>query len=145
MRALYVSMRTPDAIARIGLPANPAFPPIVQSVATISSQPSLIYRIQRPPGSPGSDLLVVSGVAIYETSTTAGKLIVIDGAFNRVITQVEGLGDTPFAIAQFPPQPGDVSARLAVSIFGSCRISLIEVPYANPGQARLRANVGSCP
>ena len=145
MRPLYVSMRSPDAVARIGLPPDPAFPPVVESVATISSQPSLVHRVQRPTGSTGSDLLVVSAVATYETSTTAGRLIVVDGAFNRVITQVEGLGDTPFAIAQFPPQPGDVSARFAVSLFGSCRVSLVEVPYANPELAALRANVGSCP
>ena len=117
----------------------------IAGLATISSQPSLVHRVQRPTGSTGSDLLVVSAVATYETSTTAGRLIVVDGAFNRVITQVEGLGDTPFAIAQFPPQPGDVSARFAVSLFGSCRVSLVEVPYANPELAALRANVGSCP
>jgi hypothetical protein len=145
MRALWASMRSPDAIARIGLPADPAFPPIVQSVATMSTFPSLVQRLQRPPGSTGNDLLVVSGVATYETSTTAGKLIVFDGTFNRVITQVEGLGDTPFAIAQFPPQPGDLKARLAVTDFGSCRVSLIEVPYDTPELSVLRASVGSCP
>jgi hypothetical protein len=145
MRPLYLSIRSPDAIARIGLPADPAFPPIVQSVMTISTFPSLIQRLQRPSGSTGNDLLVVSGVATYETSTTAGRLVVVDGTFNRVITQVEGLGDTPFAIAQFPPQPGDVNARLAVTMFGSCRVSLIEVPYDTPERAVLRANVGSCP
>jgi hypothetical protein len=30
-------------------------------------------------------------------------------------------------------------------MFGSCRVSLIEVPYDTPERAVLRANVGSCP
>ena len=60
-------------------------------------------------------------------------------------SQVDEIGDTPFAIAQFPPQPGDTSARLAVTQFGSCGISLVDVPYDRPGGASLRAKIGSCP
>jgi hypothetical protein len=145
MRRLYVVMRAPDAIARIGLPVDPAFPPIVEAVATISSTPSQIVQLKRPTGMTGNDLLAVTGTALYETSTTAGKLIILDGFSERVVGQVEGLGDTPFQIAQFPPQPGDTSARLAVSIFGGCRVSLVDVPYDRPGDATLRANLGSCP
>ena len=58
---------------------------------------------------------------------------------------LEGLGDAPYAIAQFTPSVGDTSAHLAVTMFGSCRISLVDVPYDNPSNASLRANLGSCP
>lgn len=145
MRRLYVVTRSPDAIARIGLPVDPAFPPIVEAVTTISSTPSQIVQLKRPAGATGNELLAVTGTALYETSTTAGKLIILDGLSERVVGQVEGLGDTPFQIAQFPPQLGDKSARLAVSIFGGCRVSLVDVPYDRPGDATLRANLGSCP
>jgi len=145
IRRLYAVTRAPDAIVRIGLPLDPAFPPIVEAVATISSTPSQIVLLQRPTGATGSELLAVTATAVYETSTTAGKLIILDGLSERVVGQVEGLGDTPFAIAQFPPQAGDKSARLAISIFGSCRVSLVDVPYDRPGEATLRANLGSCP
>ena len=53
--------------------------------------------------------------------------------------------DTPFAIAQFPPLPNDTSAHLAVTLFGSCGVSLIDVPYDRPSDATLRATLGSCP
>jgi len=58
---------------------------------------------------------------------------------------VDAIGDTPFALAQFPPQLGDRSARLAVTAFGGCGISLIDVPYDQPVDAKLRATIGSCP
>jgi len=70
---------------------------------------------------------------------------VLDVAREQIVGQVEGLGDSPFAIAQFPPQAGDAGAHLVVTMFGSCRISLIDVPYADPASASLRANLGSCP
>lgn len=145
LRNLYVSMRIPDGIARIGLPLDPAFKPIVESVVTTSSQPSQVLRLARPPGSTGTDLVVATALSTFQTSTTAGKLLVLDVARERIVGQVEGLGDSPFAIAQFPPKAGETGAHLVVTMFGSCRISLIDVPYNDPASASLRATLGSCP
>jgi hypothetical protein len=145
LRTLWASMRLPDGIARIGLSSDPAFGPIVLSVLTTSSQPSQLLRIARPPATTGDDLVAVTAISTFETSTTGGKLLIYDSTQNRIIAQVEGLGDSPYAIAQFPPAMGDVSAKLVVTMFGSCRISLVEVPFDIPANASLRANVGSCP
>ncbi|HWE25031.1 MAG TPA: hypothetical protein VG496_13920 [Myxococcales bacterium] len=145
LRSLYMTLRAPDGVAQIGLAPDPAFPPIVRSVVTTSSQPSQLIVLARPPGSTGTDLVVVTAVATFQTSTTAGKLLILDAGQNRIVGQVEGVGDSPFGIAQFTPKAGDTSARLVVTVFGSCRISLVEVPYDNPGNAALRANIGSCP
>jgi len=144
-RTLYLANRNPDTVARVSIPTDPAFGPFVQATATVSSQPSQILLLQRPAGSSGSDLLAVTGFATYGTSTAAGKLLLIDGSRGRVVGQVDDIGDTPFDIAQFPPAPGDASARLAITLFGSCSVSLIDVPFDQPGQASLRARIGSCP
>jgi hypothetical protein len=132
-------------VVRVALSPNPAFAPVVEAVSTISSQPSQIVVVQRPAGTSGPDLLAITGVATYETSTVAGKLILVDGLQGTVVGQVDGIGDTPFAIAQFPPQPGAQRARFAVTLFGSCSVALIDVPYDQPSAATLRANIGSCP
>jgi len=58
---------------------------------------------------------------------------------------VERLGDTPFAMAQLPPSRGDASAKLFVSVFGSCRIAVVDVPYDRPWDVSVQALVGSCP
>jgi len=145
VRRLYMTTRVPDTVVRVALPANPAFAPVVEAVSTISSQPSQVVVVQRPTGTAGPDLLAITGVATYETSTVAGKLILVDGMQGRVVGQVDGIGDTPFAIAQFPPQLGARSARFAVTLFGSCSVALVDVPYDQPSAATLRANIGSCP
>jgi len=145
LRRLYMTTRFPDTVVRVALAANPAFAPVVEAVTTVSSQPSQILLLQRPGGASGPDLLAVTGVATYETSTAAGKLLLIDGMLGTVVGQVDAIGDTPFALAQFPPQLGDRSARLAVTAFGGCGISLIDVPYDQPVAAALRATIGSCP
>jgi hypothetical protein len=140
-----MTTRFPDTVVRVALAANPAFAPVVEAVTTVSSQPSQILLLRRPGGASGPDLLAVTGVATYETSTTAGKLLLIDGMLGTVVGQVDAIGDTPFAMAQFPPQAGDTSARLAVTAFGGCGISLIDVPYNRPVDAKLHAIIGSCP
>jgi outer membrane receptor protein involved in Fe transport len=140
-----MTTRLADTVVRIGLPADPAFVPVVETIIPISSQPSQILRLQRPPSTGGPDLLAVTAVATYQTSTTAGKLVLIDGMLGRVVGQVDRLGDTPFAIAQFPPRAGEKSARLAITLFGGCSVALVDVPYDRPGDASLRANLGSCP
>ena len=145
LRKLYMTTRFPDTVVRVALSANPAFAPVVEAVATISSQPSQVVVLQRPAGTSGSDLLAITGLATYETSTKAGKLILFDGAVGRVVGQVDQIGDTPFAMAQFPPKLGETSAHLAVTLFGSCGVSLVDVPYDRPGSATMRATIGSCP
>jgi len=145
LRRLYMTTRSADTLVRVGLPADPAFVPVVETVVPLPAQPSQVLRLQRPVGSSGPDLLAITVVATYETSTTAGQLVVVDGIAGRVVGQVEGLGDTPFAIAQFPTQPGDASARLAITLFGGCGVALVDVPYDQPIKAALRARLGSCP
>ncbi len=145
VRRLYMTTRFADTLVRIGLPADPAFVPVVEAIVPISSQPSQILRLQRPPSTSGPDLLAITAVATYEVSTTAGKLVLMDGTLGRVVGQVDRLGDTPFAIAQFPPRVGDRSARLAITLFGGCSVALVDVPYDRPSDASLRATLGSCP
>jgi hypothetical protein len=145
LRRLYLTTRNPDTVVRVALAADPAFGPVVEAVVTISSQPSQVVILRRPAGSTGPDLLAVTGVATYETSTAAGKLVLVDGGLGRVVGQVDDIGDTPYAIAQFPPLSGDTSAHLAVTLFGGCSVSLIDVPFDAPGSASLRARIGSCP
>jgi hypothetical protein len=144
-RNLYMANRFPDTVARVAIPANPAFGPVVEAVATVSSQPSQILLIQRSAAHPGPDLLAVTGVATYATSTAAGKLLLIDGSLGMVVGQVDGIGDTPFAIAQFPPGTNDASAQLIITQFGSCGLTLVEVPFDQPANAGLRGRIGSCP
>jgi hypothetical protein len=144
LRRLYMTTRLADTLVRVGLPANPAFVPVVESVFPLPAQPSQILHLQRPQGSTGPELLAITLVATYETSTTAGKLVLVDGIAGRVVGQVDRIGDTPFSIAQFPPAAGDRSARLAITLFGGCSIALVDVPYADPSAATLRANLGSC-
>lgn len=157
LRHLYMTTRLSDGVVRIGIPADPAFVPVVEAVVPTSSQPSQVVRLQRPTGSTGPDLLAVTALATYETSTRAGKLLVVDGMLGRVVGQVElhpepknatdppDLGDSPFGIAQFPPAAGDPSARLAITMFGSCSVALVDVPYDDPSRSSLRASLGSCP
>ena len=144
-RRLYMTTRFPDTVVRVALPANPALVAVAEAVVPISSQPSLIARVQRPGTTTGPELLAIAAVATYETSTVAGKLLLVDGARGRIVGQVDNVGDTPFAIAQFPPALNDASAKLAVTMFGSCSVALITVPYDDPASAALRANLGSCP
>ncbi len=146
LRTLYVATRNPDTVARIRVPVDdPALAPFADSIVPVSSQPSQVLRLRRPPDRPGTDIVAVTAVSTYQTSTINGKLILVDGTLGQVVGQVEGLGDTPSLIAQFPPQRGDPSARLAITVFGSCRLSLVDVPYDRPNGAAIRANLGSCP
>jgi len=144
-RKLYMTTRFADTVVRVGLPGDPAFVPVVEAVVPISSQPSQILRLKRPGTTTGPDLLAITAEATYQASTTAGKLVLMDGTLGRVVGQVDGLGDTPFAIAQFEPGPTDTSAHLAITLFGGCSVALVDVPYDRPSDASLRANLGSCP
>jgi hypothetical protein len=101
--------------------------------------------LERPAGSPGPDLLAVTSGTLTIGNTTPAIVAIFDPAQGRVVGQVERLGDTPFAMAQLPPADGDTSAKLFVSVFASCRIAVVDVPYDRPWDVSIQALVGSCP
>jgi hypothetical protein len=75
-----------------------------------------------------------------------GAVSIFDTGTDQVVAQVGRLGDSPFNIQQIDcPTAKPASACLAVSVFGSCRLALIEVPKDNPSKTVLRALAGSCP
>jgi hypothetical protein len=148
-RTLYLTARTPDIFAQIELPYDPSLAPFARRIDVLPGSPGTILRIRRPAASPGPELLAVAS-GILPANELPGqanaKLQVVEpGAGDVSVAQVEGLGDTAFAIAQVPPQPGDAAARLFVSVFGSCRIAVVDVPYDTPWTASLRARIGTCP
>jgi len=65
------------------------------------------------------------------------------GAPAEVAAALDRLGDTPFTLKLLPSPSG--SARLVASVFGDCRLSLIEVPLDQPWNAALRGRAGKCP
>jgi hypothetical protein len=148
-RTLYLTARNPDVFAQIELPYDPTLAPFARRVDVLPGSPGTILRIRRPIGSAGPELLAVAS-GILPTNELPGqenaKLQIVEPAAGVVsVAQVAGLGDTAFALAQVPPQAGDTSARLFVSVFGSCRIAVVDVPYDAPWSASLRARIGSCP
>ena len=74
---------------------------------------------------------------------------IVDTANGEVVAQVGRLGDDPFTIREISCPAGNAdytdSACLAVSVFGACRIALIEVPKSQPSGTAVRALAGSCP
>ena len=144
-RTLYVAMRNPDLIAEIVLPSDPGLSPVVRRTTPLGPFPSQIHRLDRPAGTAGSDLLAVTSGTLTVGNTTPALVAIFDPAQGRVVGQVERLGDTPFAMAQLPPKAGDASAKLFVSVFGSCRIAVVDVPYDRPWDVSVQALVGSCP
>jgi hypothetical protein len=144
-RTLYAALRNPDLIAEITLPGDPALSPIVRRTTPLGPFPSQIHLLQRPAGSTGPNLLAVTAGTLTIGQTTPSMLTIFDPAQGRVIGQVDRLGDTPFAMAQLPPQPGDTSAKLFISIFASCRIAVIDVPYDRPWDVSTQALIGTCP
>jgi len=131
--ALWATMRNPDTLVRIELPAQPSVAPRVRKVIPMPAGPADMVRIARPGA---SDLIAVvtektNGVAIVDTAT------------GQVVSEVGRLGNSPFLIREVScPVAG--SACLAVSVFAECRVALIEVPKSNPSGAKLRALIGSC-
>jgi len=144
-RTLYAATRNPDQIAEIVLPSDPALSPFVRRTTSLGPFPSQIHRLDRPPGTTGPDLLAVTSGTLTIGNTTPAILAIFDPTQGQVVGQVDRLGDTPFAIAQLPPKAGDTSAKLFVSIFASCRIAVIDVPYDHPWDVSVQALVGSCP
>jgi hypothetical protein len=148
-RTLYLTARNPDIFAQIELPFDPSLAPFARRIDVLPGSPGAILRIRRPAGSPGPDLLAVAAGLLPPNELpgqqNATVQIVQPNAGAVAVAQVGGLGDTAFALAQVPPQPGDIAARLFVSVFGSCRIAVVDVPYDAPWTATLRARIGSCP
>ncbi len=133
---LWATMRAPDVLVRIALPTEPSLGPRVREVIPIGGSPGDVVRIDR--GS-ASDLLAV-------TAEKINSVLVVDTATDQVVAQVARLGDSPFNLQEIPCPAGNTgSACLAASVFGACRLALIEVPKSQPELSKVRALLGSCP
>jgi hypothetical protein len=132
-RTLWATMRNPDVLVQVDLPAQPSVAPRVRRVVSLPIAPSDIVRISR---TPAPDLLAIVAEKI-------GAVTLYDTGVQQVVGQVENLGDSPFT-AQLLSNDG-TTAQLAVSVFKGCKVALLEVPLAAPWQASLRGRVGSCP
>jgi len=130
---LWASARSPDTLIEVSLSATPSQIPKVRRLVSLPAAPADIALIQRPGG---ADLLAVA-------SERLSALVIYDTGNRQVVAQVERLGDTPFTLKLLPSPAG--SARLVASVFGDCRLSLIEVPLDQPWNAALRGRAGKCP
>jgi YVTN family beta-propeller protein len=136
IKTLWATMRFPDTLVVIDLPAQPSVPPRVREVIPMPQSPADMARIDRGTLPP---LLAVVAEKIDAVS-------IVDTGTSQVVAQVGRLGDSPFNIASIDcPASKPGSACLAVSVFHECRIALIEVPKDDPSRAALRALAGSCP
>jgi hypothetical protein len=134
--ALWATMRNPDTLVRIELPAQPSIAPRVRKVIPMPAAPADMVRIARPSA---SDLIAVV------TEKTNGVAIVDTGS-GEVVSQIGRLGNSPFMIKEVScPSTIVDSACLATSVFAECRVALIEVPKSQPSLAKLRALIGKCP
>jgi hypothetical protein len=132
---LYTLSRNPDVLVEILLPSLPGQVPVLRRAVSLPVSPSGAIRLARPPGQTGPDLLAL-------VSSLNGAVAIYDAGVGQVVSQVNGLGDYPFEIVQLPPS-GD-RARLAVTVFGQCRLAFLDVSYADPADSRLRALLGNC-
>jgi hypothetical protein len=135
---LWATMRNPDSLVRVELPSQPSVAPRVRQAIPLPVAPADMVRIDR-----GSAPALIA-VAAQNTNSMA----VVDSASGDVVAQVGRLGDSPFNIAEIScPATADYtdSACLAVSVFGACRVALIEVPKTQPSATAVRALAGSCP
>lgn len=129
---LWASMRNPDVLVQVELPALPSVAPRIRRVVPLPISPADILRLPRP-GKP--DLLAV-------VSEKLGAVAFYDTGQGQIVGQVENLGDSPFTM-QLLSSDG-VTARIATTVFRSCRVALIEVPLDAPWQAALRGRAGVC-
>jgi hypothetical protein len=133
---LWATMRSPDSLVVIELPSLPSVPPRVREIVPLPVSPSDMVRIDRGATPP---LLAI-------VAERLGAVSIFDTGTDQVVAQVGRLGDSPFNIQQIDcPASKPASACLAVSVFGSCRVALIEVPKDAPSKTILRALAGSCP
>lgn len=137
-QTLWATMRLPDTLVRIELPTSPSVLPRVRKVIPLPISPADMTRIPRP-GAP--DLIAV--VAEKQNS-----VVIVDTTTDEVVAEVGRLGDSPFLVKQIDCPAAarfSNSACLATTVFGACRVALIEVPLLSPSQAKLRALAGTCP
>ena len=133
---LWATMRSPDSLVIIDLPPQPSVAPRVREVVPLPISPSDMVRIDRGAAPP---LLAI-------VAERLGAVSIFDTGTDDVVAQVERLGDSPFNIQSIDcPASKPGSACLAVSVFGACRVALIEVPKDTPSKTALRALAGSCP
>jgi YVTN family beta-propeller protein len=133
---LWATMRIPDSLVVIDLPAQPSVAPRVREVIPLPASPADMVRIDRAPSPP---LVAVVAEKI-------GAVSIVDTSTSQVVAQIGRLGDSPYNIANIDcPASKSGSACLAVSVFRNCRVALIEVPKNDPSRAALRALAGSCP
>ncbi|HET7788657.1 MAG TPA: hypothetical protein VFL36_21965 [Myxococcales bacterium] len=135
---LWATMRGPDALVQIQLPAEPSVTPRVRRAVPLPISPADMTLIKRAGGGP--DLIAI-------VAEKLGAVAIYDTAVGRVVAQVERLGNSPFTIQQLPCPAGEAadSVCLATSVFQSCSVGLIELHTSTPSDAQLRARVGSCP
>jgi len=136
-QTLWATMRAPDSLVRIELPTtNPSVLPRVRTIIPLPISPADMVRIARA-GAP--DLIAVA-------AERQNSVAIVDTGTDDVVAELGQLGDSPFIMRQIdcPPELTG-SACLAASIFGACRIALIEVNLSQPSQSKLRALAGSCP
>jgi hypothetical protein len=129
---IWALMRFPDVLVKINLPLSPAIAPRVQQIIPMPAVPGTLVRIPRPGK---GDLLAI-------TSEVTGALVIYDVDAEAVVANVTELGDSPSTVKIY--QDTGTSAQLVVGVFGACRMALVEVPYADPSQAALRARIGGC-
>jgi len=133
---LWATMRSPDSLVVIDLPAQPSVAPRIRQIVPLPIAPADMVRIDRGAAPP---LLAI-------VAERLGAVSILDTGTYQVVAQVDRLGDSPFNIQNIDcPTSKPASACLAVSVFGECRVALIEVPKDSPSKTALRALAGSCP
>ena len=137
-RTIYAAVRTPDLLVELDLPSNPRQLVSVRRATPMPVAPAQLLLLKRPANFPGSDLVLIS-------SEVSGTVAVYDTSSAQVVAQVERLGNAPFALVQLADSADGTKAQVALTVFGECRVALIDVDYARPYQARLRGRLGSCP
>jgi hypothetical protein len=130
---LWASVHNPDALVEMDLPSVPSTLPSLRHVTSLPISPADLVRIPRPGA---SDLIAVAASGL-------GALVLYDAGARQVVAQLERLGDVPFTVKLLPSPAG--VARLAVSVFGDCRVAFVEVPLDRPWDVALRGRAGSCP
>jgi hypothetical protein len=137
-QTLWATMRRPDVLVKIDLPTKPSVTPRVRQVVPLPISPADLITLSRKGlPTPLPDLIAI-------VSEKLGAVVIYDTGQGQVVAQVERLGDSPFSIRQLDsPDPG--TARLAVTVFGSCRVAFLEVPLNKPYATSLRGRAGSCP
>jgi hypothetical protein len=133
--SLYATMRNPDSLVQIALPLDYSQPPRVRRVVPMPITPGNMLRIARPGN---SDLIAV-------VSERSGAIAFYDTGRQTVVSQVQGMGDSPFDVQQVtcPPEAAG-SACLAVTVFGECRIAFVQVPLDTPWNATFNGRGGGC-